>query len=40
MDLMGNHRNGDDSATIGENLPDLSRKIYSGCCHPVNYLSL
>ena len=34
---MGNHRNGDISASDGENLPDLSRKIYSDCCHPFTF---
>lgn len=37
-DLKGNRRNGDDSVSRGENLPDLSRKIYSDCCHPLNKL--
>jgi hypothetical protein len=37
-DLMGNRCFGDISACSGEILPDLSRKIYSVCYHPVFYI--
>ena len=31
--LKGNRRSGDITVNTGENLPDLSRKIYSTYCH-------